>query len=54
MNFFKAFQIMGLLTTWLERALVDGVIDQDEIVDLIKSIFSLLGVKAEIKVNMNS
>lgn len=53
MNFFKAFQIAGLLTTWLEKALVDGAIDQNEIVDLIKSILSLLGVTAEIKVNTN-
>jgi hypothetical protein len=53
MNFFKAFQIMGILSSWLEKAVIDGVIDQDEIVELIKTIMSVLNVRAEIKIDMN-
>ena len=53
MNFFRALQIMGIISGWLEKSMVDGVLDQDEIIDLIKAILAVLNVKAEIKIDMN-
>lgn len=52
MSFFKVFRIMGLLTTWMEHALLDGVIDRDEMVELVTTVLDIAGVKAEIKVDM--
>jgi hypothetical protein len=52
MNFWKAFQIMGMLSEWLERAIMDGIIDQKEIIELITRVLAVLNVKAEIKVDM--
>jgi hypothetical protein len=53
MNFFKAFRIMGVLTTWLEKALVDGVIDAQEISELLVTLLGILGVEAKIKIDMD-
>ena len=52
MSIFKVFRILGLLTTWMETALADGVIDRDEMVELVTTIMDIAGIKAEIKVDM--
>jgi hypothetical protein len=52
MTFFKIFRIMGVLSSWMEKSLMDGVLDRDEIIELITTIMDILGVKAEIKIDM--
>lgn len=50
MNFFKMMRIAGMLSEWMEKALADGVIDKNEIIQLISSIMDIVGVKVQIKV----
>ena len=48
--FFKALQIMGIVSEWSTKALEDGVVTGQEGYDLIDRICKILGVKVEIKV----
>ena len=50
MNIFKIFSIFSLVTTWMEKSLKDGVIDKDEILELVRGILEIAGVDIEIKV----
>ena len=51
MSFFKIFAIFGLVSEWMVRATADGVIDRDEIIELVTRVLQIAGVKAEIKVD---
>jgi len=44
----KIFAIFGLVSEWFGRAIEDGKIDQDEILELVTKILALAEVKAEI------
>jgi hypothetical protein len=50
MTWFKAFAIFGAVSEWLAKATQDGVIDQDEIMELVTKMLDIAGVKAEFKI----
>jgi hypothetical protein len=50
-GFWKALQIAGVLSEWAQTSLADGKIDADEIMELLKKVFGILGIKAEISLD---
>jgi len=49
--FFKALQIMGIVTSWSSKALEDGKVTLDEAADLAKKIADVLGIPTDIKLS---
>ncbi len=45
---FKAFRVMGIVTDWSTKALVDGKISLNEAVDLATRLAEALGIPTEI------
>lgn len=48
MNFLKAFRVMGLVTTWFEKAMRDQVIDAQEVAELVTGLGDIFGMKVQI------
>jgi hypothetical protein len=53
MNFFKVFRIAGAVSEWLEKSIGDGVIDENEIIDLVRTMLDIANVNAKIKVDLS-
>jgi hypothetical protein len=47
-NWLKIVMAAGTFITWAEKAGADGKIDANEVMELVASVLSMLGVKAEI------
>lgn len=48
--FFKALRVMGIVTDWASKALVDGKVTLTEAVDLAERIAEVLGIPTDIKI----
>jgi hypothetical protein len=49
-NFFKIMMAATTLMSWAQRASADGVINEEEVVEVVTMLLKILDVKAEIKV----
>ena len=47
--FFKALRVMGIVTDWAAKALVDGKVTLNEAVDLAERVAEALGVPTDIQ-----
>ena len=50
-GFFKAFQVMSIISTWSVEALEDGKVTLKEATELATSICEILGIPLEIDVD---
>jgi len=50
MKFWRIFQVVGMLTSWLSQAAADGKITVAELADLVNTVAPTLGLKAQIDV----
>lgn len=48
--FFKALRVMGIVTDWAAKALVDGKVTLPEAVDLAERVAEALGIPTDIKI----
>jgi len=48
--FFKALRVMGIVTDWASKALVDGKVTLKEAVDLAERIGEALGIPTDIQI----
>ena len=46
--FFKAFQVMGIVSNWSVKAMADGKVTLQEAFDLVQELGHVLGFKVEI------
>jgi len=53
-NFLKIMLAAGSFLSWAEKAGADGVIDADEVTELVKTVLNVLGIKAEIKLGSDA
>ena len=51
MNWIKMFAIFGVVSEWFARAIQDGIIDEQEMLELVTKILSIANVKAQIKID---
>ena len=49
-NFFKIMMAATTIMNWMQKASADGVIDENEVIEVVEMLLKILGVKAEIKV----
>lgn len=50
-NFFKIMMAVTTIMAWAQKASADGVIDKQEVIELVTMILGVLGVDAIIKVD---
>ena len=49
-GFFKAFQIMNMVSDWSNKALADGKVTLNEVTELATSLAEVLDIPLELKV----
>lgn len=49
LRIFRVFRVMGAVTAWSEKAMVDGVIDSKEAGELVEVVASTLGFSVKLK-----
>lgn len=51
MSFLRIFQVMGFVSEWCSKALEDGKVTTNEIMELGMGLCEVLGIKVEFTIN---